>query len=68
MNIIIVGFGTAGKHYFNLLKSKKKSKIFILDKLSLPKSKKFKQISFEEIKKKKLFFDYAIIASFRLTL
>ena len=63
MNIIIVGFGTAGKHYFNLLKSKKKFKIFILDKLSFSHSKKFHQISFEEIRKKKIFFEYAIIAS-----
>ncbi len=63
MNIVIVGFGTAGKHYFNLLKSKKKFKIFVLDKLLLPKSEKFKQISFKEINEKKLFFDYAIIAS-----
>ena len=63
MNIVIVGFGTAGKHYFNLLKSKKKFKIFVIDKLSIPQSDKFKQTSFEEIKKNKLFFDYAIIAS-----
>tara|TARA_B100001093_G_scaffold496161_1_gene541469 strand:- start:6710 stop:7729 length:1020 start_codon:yes stop_codon:yes gene_type:complete len=63
MNIVIVGFGTAGKHYFNLLKSRKKFKIFVIDKLSLPLSDKFKQISFDEIKKNKIFFDYAIIAS-----
>jgi UDP-N-acetyl-2-amino-2-deoxyglucuronate dehydrogenase len=63
MNIVIVGFGTAGKNYFNLLKLKNRFKIFIVDKLLLPKSEKFTQISFDEIRKKKLFFDYAIIAS-----
>jgi predicted dehydrogenase len=63
MNIVIVGFGTAGKHYLNLLKTKKKIKIFVIDKISLPQSDKFKQISFELIKKNNLFFDYAIIAS-----
>ena len=52
MNIVIVGFGTAGKHYLNLLKSKKKIKIFVIDKILLPQSDKFKQISFELIKKK----------------
>ncbi len=63
MNIIIVGLGTAGKHYLNLLKSRKKIDTFIIDKIKLPLSKEYKQITFDEIKQKKIFFNYAIIAS-----
>ena len=46
MKIVIVGFGTAGKHYLNLIKSKKKVELFITDKIKLPASKIYKQISF----------------------
>ena len=63
MKIIIVGFGTAGKHYFDLLKSKKKTEIYIIDKIKLPLSKIYKQITFNTIIDKKIEFDYAIIAS-----
>lgn len=63
MKIIIVGFGTAGKHYLNLIKSKKKAELFITDKIKLPASKIYKQISFNDIIKKNIKFDHAIIAS-----
>ena len=63
MKIVIVGFGTAGKHYLNLIKSKKKAELFITDKIKLPASRIYKQISFNNIIKKKLKFDHAIIAS-----
>jgi UDP-N-acetyl-2-amino-2-deoxyglucuronate dehydrogenase len=63
MKIIIVGFGTAGKHYYELLKKKQNKDLFIVDKLTLPVSKNFRQISFNFIEKNNLVFDYAIIAS-----
>ena len=44
MNILIIGFGTAGKHYFDLLKkSKNINKIYILDDLKLPINKNYIQ-------------------------
>jgi UDP-N-acetyl-2-amino-2-deoxyglucuronate dehydrogenase len=63
MKVIIVGFGNAGKHYLNLLILKKIKEIFIVEKNTIPKSKFYKKISFTEIKKKKLFFDFAFISS-----
>tara|TARA_X000000950_G_scaffold289382_2_gene412613 strand:+ start:6958 stop:7977 length:1020 start_codon:yes stop_codon:yes gene_type:complete len=63
MKIIIVGFGNAGKHYYELLKKKQNKDLFIVDKLTLPVSKNFRQISFNFIEKNNLVFDYAIIAS-----
>ncbi len=63
MKIIIVGLGTAGKHYLDILKVKKNIKLFIIDKISLPFSNQYEQITFEDITKKKIFFNFAIIAS-----
>lgn len=63
MKIVIVGFGVAGKHYFNLIKSKKKTDLYVIDNITLPKSNKFQQISFQDIKKDNVYFDYAIISS-----
>ncbi len=63
MKVVIVGFGNAGKHYLNLLKLKNVNEIFIIEKNIIPKSKFYKKISFTEIKKKKIFFDYAFISS-----
>lgn len=63
MKIVIVGFGTAGKHYYELLKKKQNKDLYIVDKLTLPVSKNYRQISFNFIEKKNLVFDYAIIAS-----
>ena len=62
MNVVIVGYGTAGKHYLDILKKKSYS-IYVLDEKIIPKSKYYKAISFKEIKNKKIFFKYAIIAS-----
>ena len=64
MKIIIVGLGSIGKHYLNIIpKISKKNEIYIIDKIKLKKNKKFKQISFREILKKKIIFDYAIICT-----
>lgn len=63
MNIIVVGLGTAGKHYINILKSIKNVNIFVIDVNFLKKSKYIKITNFIEIEKKDLKFDYAIIAT-----
>jgi len=63
MKVAIVGFGNAGKHYLNLLRSKKIKEIFVIEKKIIPKSKFYKKISFAEIKKKKIFFDFVFISS-----
>ncbi len=64
MNIIIVGLGSIGKHYLQLIpKISKKSKIYFIDKIKMDINKKFIRTSFEEIKKKNILFDYAIICS-----
>ena len=64
MNILIIGFGTVGKHYFNILKRNKKVKnIFICDKQTIPNNYKNFQIKFdiEIIKQKKI--NFAIICT-----
>ena len=54
MNIVIVGLGSIGKYYLNIIpKIVKKYNIFVVDKKKLKKSKQFIQISFNEIIKKK---------------
>ncbi len=63
MNIVIVGLGVAGKHYLDLLKNTKKANLFIIDEKKIDKSINYKIISFEKIKKEKIYFDFAIIAS-----
>ena len=64
MNIIIVGLGSIGKHYLDVIpKISKKSNIYVIDRVKFKKNKKFKQISFSEIIKKKLVVDYAIICT-----
>ena len=62
MNIIIVGLGSAGKHYLKLLKNYKAT-IFVLDKKRLSKSKLYKLITLEKIIKENIKFEYAIVAS-----
>ena len=55
MNVLIIGFGTAGRYYLKILKSFKQiKKIFIVDDLKLPKSNKYTQMQFnsKELKKK----------------
>ena len=63
MKIIIVGLGNAGKHYLNLLKFKKEIELYVVDKKKLPKNKSYTQITFNKIKKNRMFFDSAIISS-----
>ena len=64
MNILIIGFGTAGKHYFDLLKkSKNINKIYILDDLKQPINKNYIQISKNEIYNKSLKIKYAFICT-----
>ena len=62
-NVVIVGAGTAGKHYINILKSKKNINIFVIDTKFNTKSKNYTLIKFDEIKKKNLKFKYAIIST-----
>jgi len=60
---IIVGFGSAGQQYFRILKKNKSiEKIYIIDKEISEKFNKYK-ITTEEIKKNKIFFDFAFIAT-----
>lgn len=64
MNVLIIGFGTAGKFYFNLLKNNKNiAKIFVCDDVILPKDPKIFKISFEInlIKKNKI--NYAFVST-----
>ena len=64
MNVLIIGFGTAGRYYLKILKSFKKiKKIFIVDDLKLPKSKKYIQIQFNSKELKKNSIKYAIIST-----
>ncbi len=64
MNILIIGFGTAGKFYFNILKSfKKKHNIYVVDDLKLPFSKEFKQIQFNSKELKKNSIEFAIVST-----
>lgn len=64
MNILIVGFGVAGRHYFNILKNNKNvKKIYIHNDKKLIKDKKYIQVDFDlkYFKKKKI--KYAIIST-----
>jgi len=66
MNIIIVGFGTSGKFYLNILnKFNFKKKISILENKEIFNKPKNTNIykDLNDIKNKKLRFDYAIIAT-----
>ena len=53
MNIIVVGQGTAGKHYINILKSIKNINIFVIDTHYVKKSNYIKITNYKEIEKKK---------------
>lgn len=65
MNLVIVGFGNVGKHYFNLLrKNKKIKKVYVLE--NNPKvisGHKCNFINFNQIKKKISTINYAIICT-----
>ena len=63
MKIIIVGLGTAGKHYINILANNRSHEIFVLDNLKIKNSKKYKITTFKEIETNNLKFDHAIICT-----
>ena len=64
MKIVIVGFGTAGKYYLNILKNYKIiKKIYILNDKKIKKTNLYEQINFKNIKNKIDEIDYAIIAT-----
>ncbi len=66
MNILIFGFGTAGKYCSEILKNDRRiKKIFIFEKekLKLKKNKKFKQITYKDFLSNKLNINYAIIST-----
>lgn len=64
MNIVIIGAGTAGKYYLDILKKNNLiKKIFIVDSVKLIKSKSYRQIKFSDIKKIIHEIDSAIIAT-----
>ena len=43
MNVLIIGFGSAGKYYYELLKNFKNVKnIYVSDNIKLPRIKKIK--------------------------
>ena len=56
MNLVIVGFGNVGRHYFNLIKKNKKIKrIFILENdKNIRKNNNLNFISLNELEKTKL--------------
>ncbi len=60
--IAIVGFGSAGKHYYKLLKDKK-VELFVIDNVTIPQNDNFKLITLDSIKKEKIYFEFAIICS-----
>ena len=60
---VIVGFGAAGKNYFNLLqKNKLSDDIYIIDEKLSKEYLRYK-ITLEEIENKNIFFKYAIVAT-----
>ena len=64
MNVLIIGFGTAGKYYLNLLKKFKEVKnIFVCDKVSLKKSKDYEVVNFEKKLLKEKNISHAIICT-----
>ena len=64
MNLAIVGFGTAGKYYLEILKNNKKIKnIFVIEEKKLVKDNSFNLIFLKDIKNKKIKIDHAIIST-----
>lgn len=64
MNVLIIGFGVAGKYYLEILKKDKKiKKIYIFDKYKIKKNKYIKQIDFNINLIKKLDIKFAFIAT-----
>ncbi len=62
IKIAIVGLGSAGKHYCTLLKNKN-FELFVIDNIAIPKNDNFKLITFDKIKKEKIYFEFAIVCS-----
>ena len=64
MNVLIIGFGTAGRHYFKILeKDKKVKKIYIIESRKLSYNKKYFQINFDYFKENKINIDAAMICT-----
>ena len=64
MNILIIGFGSVGAHYFEILKNDKKIKnIYLLDSEKKIYHKKIKQINLKDFLKNKYKINYAIICT-----
>ncbi len=64
MNVLIIGFGAAGKHYYNLLKNFSFIKnIYVCNDVELPKLKKIKKFEFNRINLKNYNIKYAIVAT-----
>lgn len=64
MNILIVGFGTAGRYYYNLLKNLNYiENIFVTDNFDLPKIKKLKKFIFNKKNLKIYNINHAIVAT-----
>jgi len=64
MNILIIGFGSVGSHYFKILKNDKKIKnIYLLDNEKKIYHKKIKQIDQKDFLKNKYKINYAIICT-----
>ncbi len=63
MNIIIVGFGSAGKFYYDLLKKNERYNIFILEshKIKNIKARIFRDL--KDLNKENIDFEYAIIST-----
>jgi len=62
MNIVIVGFGTAGKFYFQLIKKiKKVKKIYIINDTKIQKNSHYQQINLKDIVNKNI--SHGIIAT-----
>jgi predicted dehydrogenase len=64
MNVLIIGFGAAGKHYYKLLNNFNFIKnIYVCDDVELPKIKKIKKFIFNKKNLKKFDIKHAIVAT-----
>ena len=64
MNIVIVGFGSAGKYYLDILKKNKNiKKIFVIEEKKITSDRFFEQTDFKKIIKEDIKIDYAIICT-----
>ena len=64
MNIVIVGFGSAGKFYLEILKNFKNiNKVYIIDEKKIKLDKSFEQIDAKEIIKRNIKINHAIICT-----